>query len=57
MAEEPKPPLGPGRLLEKTIGDINDVFKNAKVPYWLCFGGLFGLVVNRGIIPDSDLSS
>jgi len=46
--------LEPSRLLEQTVKDINYVFQNAKIPYWLCFGGLWGLIVNRGIIPDSD---
>jgi hypothetical protein len=47
-------PLEPSRLLEQTIKDINYIFQNAKVPYWLCFGGLWGLIMDRGIIPDGD---
>lgn len=46
--------LEPSRLLEQTVRDIGNAFHGAGIPYWLCFGGLWGLVVNRGIIPDDD---
>ena len=42
-------------ILEKTIKIINFVFRYAGLPYWLGFGGLWGLVRNEGVIPDGDL--
>jgi hypothetical protein len=46
-------PLCPGKLLEKTIVDIEEIFQG--MTHWLCFGGLWGLIRNRGIIRDADL--
>lgn len=46
--------LHPSKELEAAIKDINLVFESIKTRYWLCFGGLYGLVANRGIIPDGD---
>lgn len=47
--------LQPSQLLENTIKVINSSFGYAKMRYWLSFGGLYGIVRNRGIIPDGDL--
>lgn len=47
--------LGPSKELEQTIRTINEVFGSAHEQYWLCFGGLWGLVMNSGVIPDGDL--
>jgi len=45
-------PLPPGPIIERTIKDINDIFDSKD--YWLAFGGLWGIIRNRGIIPDND---
>ena len=34
------------------IGVIDDVFRRAKMPYWLSFGALYGLIGNGGVVPD-----
>lgn len=46
--------LKPSQVLENSIRVINQVFNYSNVPYWLSFGGLFGIVKNNGIIPDGD---
>lgn len=47
--------LQPGRELENSLRIINHVMNYSGVKYWLCFGGLWGLVRNNGIVPDGDL--
>jgi hypothetical protein len=47
--------LGPSKELERTIRIVDQVFRVCNEPYWLCFGGLWGLIMNRGIVPDGDL--
>jgi hypothetical protein len=47
--------IEPSQRLEGTIRTVHAAFTYAKVPYWLCFGGLWGLCKNFGIIPDGDL--
>lgn len=47
--------LEPGQKLEKTLKVINNAMNYASVPYWLCFGGLWGLIQNDGVVPDGDL--
>lgn len=47
--------LGPSKLLQNTIRIINSVFNYCNTQYWLCFGGLWGLIQNDGVIPDGDL--
>lgn len=47
--------LEPSQKLENTIKIINSAFNFAGVKYWLCFGGLWGLIRNNGIIPDDDI--
>jgi hypothetical protein len=44
--------LPPGPLIERTIKDINEMFQ--KINHWTCFGALYGLIRNRGVIPDGD---
>lgn len=46
--------LGPGRNLEIALRIIPQAFNYATVPYWLCFGGLWALIRNNGVIPDGD---
>jgi len=48
-------PLPPGKELEKTLQIVDHVMKYTNTKYWLCFGGLWGLVQNGGVIPDADL--
>jgi hypothetical protein len=45
-------PLCPSKLLEKTIVDIEEIFQG--ISHYICFGALWGLIRNRGIIPDCD---
>lgn len=45
--------LTPCKGLESTVRIINEVFY--KRDYWICFGGLWGIIMNDGIIPDGDL--
>lgn len=47
--------ISPGKELQKTIEIINTVFSSCGYQYWLCFGGLWGLIKNFGTIPDGDL--
>jgi len=47
--------LEPSQRLEGTIRIVQQVFRICKTPYWLSFGGLWGLIKNRGIVPDDDL--
>lgn len=47
--------LVPGRELENCLKIINRVMNYANAPYWLSFGGLWGLVQNGGVVPDGDL--
>jgi hypothetical protein len=47
--------LKPGQTLENTIRIINEAFHYSSIPYWLCFGGLWALIKNEGVIPDGDL--
>ena len=49
------PELKPGPELEKAFIAINNTFKQVGGRYWHCFGGLWGLACNQGIIPDGDL--
>lgn len=46
-------PVMPSKGLEQTVQIINDVF--AKRDYWLCFGGLWAIIMNNGEIPDDDV--
>ena len=46
--------LKPSQLLENTIRVINQVMNYSKTPYWLAFGGLYGIIKNDGVIPDGD---
>lgn len=46
--------LKPGKEIENTIRIINQTMNYASIPYWLCFGGLYALVKNNGVIPDGD---
>jgi len=55
-------PLKPGKELQKTIqiinaamGCSNTSWGPRSVPYWLCFGGLWAIIQNSGIVPDGDL--
>jgi hypothetical protein len=48
--------LKPGQTLENTIRIINEAFHYSSIPYWLCFGGLWALIKNEGVIPDGDLT-
>lgn len=47
--------LQPGKGIETAVKIINMAMGYAKVQYWLCFGGLWGLIMNKGVIPDGDL--
>ena len=47
--------IKPSKELQRTIEIINRVFDNAGYQYWLCFGGLWGLIRNDGVVPDNDL--
>ncbi len=47
--------IQPSQVLENTIRIINQAMNYAGMRYWLCFGGLWGLVQNNGIVPDGDL--
>lgn len=56
------PTLGPSKKLESTLRIISSAMRCSNtaagaqsVRYWLCFGGLWGIVQNNGIIPDGDL--
>ncbi len=44
----------PSRQLERTIMDIQTIFEDSKTPHWLMFGALWGLIINRGVVPDGD---
>jgi hypothetical protein len=48
-------PLPPSKELECALRVIDNVMKYADTKYWLCFGGLWALVQNDGVIPDGDL--
>jgi hypothetical protein len=50
-----KPVLTPGKELENALRIINGTMNYAGVPYWLCFGGLWALIQNNGVVPDGDL--
>jgi hypothetical protein len=45
----------PCKGLQNSIRIIQQVFRLSGEKYWLSFGGLFGIVMRDGIIPDSDL--
>lgn len=54
--------MAPGPALQSTVSLINAVMRcsntgwnERSVPYWLCFGALWGIVMNRGVVPDGDL--
>jgi hypothetical protein len=47
--------IQPSQALENTIKIINNAMNYAGMRYWLCFGGLWGLAQNNGIVPDGDL--
>lgn len=47
--------IEPGQRLQNTIRMIHKGLSYANVPYWLCFGALWGLARNNGVIPDGDL--
>jgi hypothetical protein len=47
--------LKPGKTLEATLRTVDRIFGKLHIPYWLSFGGLWGLVKNNGTIPDGDL--
>jgi hypothetical protein len=46
--------LGPGKQMENTLRIINQAMNYSGSKYWLCFGGLWGLIQNNGVIPDGD---
>jgi hypothetical protein len=46
-------PLGPSKQLEGTLRLLYEAF--GRTGWWLGFGGLWGLVMNGGVIPDGDL--
>ena len=46
--------LTPSREMEVAIMVINQAMNYAGIPYWLCFGGLWALIKNNGIVPDGD---
>jgi hypothetical protein len=56
-------PLPPCKELERALQIVNSAFlcssqtwsAKSSIPYWLCFGALWAIVQNRGIIPDRDL--
>jgi hypothetical protein len=43
--------LRPSLIVENTLNEINSILHD---DYWLCFGGLWGLISNRGVVPDND---
>ena len=45
--------LHPSKLLQEEIAACEDAL--AGIPHWLGFGGLYGLIYNQSIVPDSDL--
>lgn len=47
--------VNPGLRLEKTLRAIESVMSMAATQYWVCFGGLYAIVKNNGIIPDNDI--
>jgi hypothetical protein len=47
--------LEPSPKIETTIRVINQVMSRSVNNYWLCFGALWGIVMNKGVIPDGDL--
>jgi hypothetical protein len=47
--------LAPSKQLENALKVVHTSFNSAGIPHWLMFGGLWGMIVNRGIVPDSDL--
>jgi len=47
--------LKPSKDLEKTIRIVDRIFGRLRIPYWLSFGGLWGIVKNNGVVPDGDL--
>ena len=46
--------LKPSAELEKSIRIINHNMNYTRIPYWLSFGALWGLVRNNGTVPDGD---
>jgi hypothetical protein len=46
--------INPSKQLERTIIEIQTIFEESKTPHWLMFGALWGLIVNRGVVPDAD---
>jgi hypothetical protein len=46
--------LGPGKEIENVLRIINQVMHYAGVKYWLCFGALWAIVRNGGVVPDGD---
>jgi hypothetical protein len=46
--------LAPGKEIERTLQFINYAMDQARAPYWLCFGGLYAIIKNNGVIPDAD---
>ena len=47
-------PLRPGPAIRDTLRDVSQSFESAGMKYWLCFGGLFAMIKNDGVIPDAD---
>lgn len=48
-------PLEPCAALESALRIADHSFRFSGSPYWLSFGGLWGIVRNEGTIPDHDL--
>jgi hypothetical protein len=46
--------LGPGKEIENVLRIINQVMHYSGVKYWLCFGALWALIRNNGVVPDGD---
>lgn len=47
--------LKPCKELELSLKIIDKVMRFSGTQYWLCFGGLWGLIMNEGTVPDGDL--
>ena len=47
--------LKPSKELERGLDDIHQAFSG--VMYWHCFGGLYAICNNGGVVPDGDLDA
>lgn len=46
--------IEPGDTLRRLMGVLYDSLEPLRIPYWLGFGGLWGIVMNDGVVPDND---